>query len=359
MFNRKRLTLARQRRGLSGIQLAEKSGITAVTISRLESGQTRNPDEDTIASLAHALDYPAAFFTLAQDVEELDPDTVSFRSLKKMSSKEKDAALAAGSLGLDLYDWVETEYSLRSPDLLDLGRIGDPESAARLLRQHWGLGDRPIGNVLRLLESKGVRVLSLSERTHNVDAFSFWRKNLPFVFLNTFKTPEHTIFDCGHELGHLILHQHAGPRQSKSAEMEANRFAAAFLMPEHDIKAVVPRHGLSVGLIIKAKQRWRVSAMALTVRLNQLGWLSDWQYRTFCIELGRRGFRSSEPNGIERERSEIWQQILADLWKRRMTKKDIAQQLNLPHDEVESLIFGLAGMTTAPSIFEKPRLVSK
>lgn len=358
MFNRKRLSLARQRRGLTGIQLAEISGLTPVTVSRLESGQTRNPDEATVAALAKALDYPLTFFIHLDDPEELEVETVSFRSLSKMSSREREAALAAGSIGLELYDWVEKEYKLPAPDVLDLSSLDDPEGAARMLRQHWGLGDRPIGHVLKLLESKGIRLLSLAEKNNNVDAYSFWRKDRPFVFLNTVKTPEHSIFDSAHELGHLVLHRHAGPRSAKSAELEANRFASAFLMPEHDIKAVVPRHGISTNLIVRAKHRWRVSAMALTVRLNQVGWLSDWQYRSTCIELAKQGYRTSERNGIEREKSSLWQQVLTDLWKRRMTKEDIARRLNIPHDEIEKLVFGLTGGGEAqPVQVQRPRLV--
>lgn len=346
MFNRKRFTLARKRRGISGIQLSELSGITAVTISRLESGQTRSPDEETISALANALGYPKEFFSLVEDPEELDPETVSFRSLKKMSAKERDAALCAGTLGLEIYDWIQKHYNLPEPDLLDLSQIDDPEGASRLLRQHWGIGDRPISNVLKLLESKGVRVLSLAENNDNVDAYSFWRDEKPFVFLNTCKTAEHSIFDSAHELGHLVLHKHAGPRPTKSAEMEANSFGSAFLMPENDVKALMPRRGININLILSAKKRWRVSAMALTYRLNQLGFLSDWQYRSFCIELGKRGYRKSEKLGVEREKSTLWQLVLTDLWQRRMTKEDIAKELGWPHDEVEKLVFGLTGGDT-------------
>lgn len=349
MFNRKRFTLARKRRGISGIQLAEMSGITAVTISRIESGQTRSPDSDTVGALAQALGYPADFFEIEVDPEELDPETVSFRSLKKMSAKERDAALCAGTLGLELYDWVQKHYNLPKPDLLDLSSLDDSEGAARLVRQHWGIGDRPIGNVLKLLESKGVRVLSLAENNDNVDAYSFWRDEKPFVFLNTCKSAEHSIFDSTHELGHLVMHKHAGPRPTKSAEIEANQFGAAFLMPENDIKASMPRRGISVNLIINAKKRWRVSAMALTVRLNQLGFLSDWQYRSFCIDLAKRGYRRSEKIGIERERSTLWQLVLTDLWQRKMTKADIAKELGWPHDEVEKLVFGLTGSPGNPT----------
>ena len=347
MFNRKRLTLARERRGLTGIQLSERSGITAITISRLESGQTKQPDDNTIAGLAHALQYPATFFH-KDDPEELDAEIVSFRSLKKMNSKERNAALWAGSLGLEIYDWIEQEYHLPAPLIPDLRENDDPESAARLVRQEWGLGDRPIGNVLRLLESKGVRVLSLEEKNKNVDAYSFWRNQKPFVFLNTFKSAEHSIFDCGHELGHLVLHKHGSLKPTKSAEVDANRFASAFLMPAHDVRAAIPRRLINPTLIIEAKARWKVSAMALTVRLNQVGLLSDWQYRSLCIELGKLGYRSSEKIGVEREKSILWQKILSDLWQKRQTKEDIGKHLGIPHDEVERLVLRLAGDVQRP-----------
>jgi len=347
MFNRKRLTLARERRGFTGIHLSELSGITAVTISRLESGQTKEPDDDTINRLAVALSYPVSFFH-KDAPEELDTEIVSFRSLKKMNARERNAALWAGSLGLEIYDWIEREYQLPAPSIPDLRGNDDPENAARLVRQEWGLGDKPIGNVLRMLESKGVRVLSLEEQNKNVDAFSFWRNQKPFVFLNTFKTAEHSIFDCGHELGHLVLHKHGNLKPTKSAEIEANRFASAFLMPAHDVRAAIPRRLISTKLIIEVKARWKVSAMALTVRLNHLGLLGDWQYRSLCIELGKIGYRTSEKTGVGREKSVVWQKILTDLWLKRQTKEDIGRHLSIPHDEVERLVFRLAGDVQRP-----------
>src|SRR5262249_2550641 len=158
-----------------------------------------------------------------------------------------------------------------------------------------------------------VRVFSLSEKTDAFDAISFWRNEKPFVFLNNFKTAEHSIFDSVHELGHLTLHKHGGTHPSRAAEREANLFASAFLMPADDVRARLPRF-ITVNVILEAKKRWRVSAMAMAYRLRTLGLLSEWQYKSHCIELGRRGFRCAEPNGIERETSRVWQKILTQLW---------------------------------------------
>lgn len=345
MFNHKRLSLARKRRRLTAKRLAERTGLSAVTISRLEKGDNQ-PDDNTVLKLSEGLGFPVKFF-FDDDPEEIDIRAASFRSLSKMSAKERDAAISAGSLGLQLSDWVEERFNLPSANLLDLSYETNPEAAARSLRQFWGLGEKPIGNMLGLLETHGVRIFSLSENTASVDAFSFWRDDRPFVFLNNFKTAERSIFDAVHELGHLSLHKHGGPKLSRSTEREADNFASAFLMPSQDVRSRMPRL-ITVGVVIKAKARWRVSAMAMAYRLHALGLLSDWQYKSACIELGKRGFRTGEPGGIERETSIVWRKVFSQLWSERTTKSEIADSLNLPLDELEGLVWELAGPSLRP-----------
>jgi Zn-dependent peptidase ImmA (M78 family) len=264
-----------------------------------------------------------------------------------MSARERDAAVSAGSLGLQLNGWIEERFSLPQANLLDLSYETSPEVAASSLRQNWRIGEKPIGNMLALLETNGIRLFSLSENTASVNAFSFWRDDKPFVFLNNFKTAESSIFDSAHELGHLVMHKHGDPKGNRSAEREADRFASAFLMPEKDVKARIPRR-INIDTILDYKRRWRVSAMAMAYRLSALGLLSAWQYKSICIELGRRGFRSSEPIGIDRETSVIWRKVLAQLWAERTTKNDIADSLHLPLDELEGLIWNLAGVEQRP-----------
>jgi len=311
-------------------------------VSKVENGH--QPDEATVQKLANALDYPVDFFFM-EAPETLETKAVSFRSLKKMSAAERNASLAAGSIGIAFYDWIENHFNLPAPDLIDLSKERDrPEVAARLLRQHWGLGDRPIGSLLKLYESKGIRVLSLSENTPNVDAYSFWHAERPYMLLNQRKTAERSNFDSAHELAHLVLHFHAARESAPidDAEKQADQFASAFLMPEADVMNRFG-HVYSASQIIKAKHRWKVSAMALATRLHGLRMLSDWIYRSIIIELGQRGYRKGEPIGVERETSTVLAKVLAALWKNGVTRSEIAQKLNLPWEEVETLIFDLAG----------------
>lgn len=344
MFNGKRLSLARKRQRLTAKELAEKTGKSPVTITRLETGQNQ-ADSDTLSKLADALGYPLEFF-FKEDPPSLSPQIVSFRSLSSMTARERNAALSAGDYGVELYDWLDRNYNLPKLDLPFFDPSLTPEAAAESLRQHWGLGYQPINNFIKLLEAKGIRVLSLEESTANVDAFSFWQNEKAFVFLNSFKSAERSIFDTAHELGHLVLHKHGetsgADEDTRTAEIEANRFASAFLMPEEDIRARMPRL-ITADLIIRAKKRWRVSAMALGYRLHHLSapMITEWQYRSICIELGKRGYRTREPDGIQREVSTLWNKVLSELWADRKSLADIADELLLPRKEVEKLLFGI------------------
>ena len=346
-FNHKRLALARMRRRMTGKALALKAGITADTLSRLEKGH-RSPEDDTAIKLAEALNYPIDFF-FGDDPVDIDADGVSFRNFSKMSAKEKDAAKAAGQLGVQLADWAETQFNIPEPNLPDLSYQPDPEKAAVDARQYWGIGERPIGNMIGLLESKGVRVLALSEDTANINAFSFWRDGKPYIFLNNFKTAESSVFDSGHELGHLLLHCKGDLRGDRLLEREADGFAAAFLMPWNDVRATVGRPVTSE-VIISAKSRWRVSAFALLRRLWRMKLVeTEYQYRSLCIDLSRRGYRSGEPLGIQREISTVWKQVFSSLWADRVTKDDVAKELSVPLDELEGLVSNMTSHGGRPS----------
>lgn len=353
MFNVQRMELARKRQRLTAKALAEKADVSPVTLSRVVNG-LQTPDEETVDKIIEALGFPRDFF-FADDPAPLSAEAASFRSLTAMSARERDAALSAGSFAFELADWVRVRFNLPEPDLLDLSHERDPAGAARALRQHWGIGERPILHMIKLLEAKGIRVFSLAENTKNVDAFSCWHNGEPYVFLNTFKTTERSRFDAAHELGHLILHKHGGPNQGRAAELEAHAFAANFLMPHDDVVASIP-YVRTLDQVVSAKRRWGVSVAALAHRLHRMGRISDWVYRTFCIQINQR-YGKEEPHGLSAERSAIWQSVLTELWREGVTREQIARDLNLPPNEVENLLFGLVGDTRPPAKGSQPTLV--
>lgn len=335
-FNPTRLSIARQRHLLNKKGFADRVGVTAHTATRWELGASI-PSDDAVKEIANALSFPVQFF-YEPDVEVPNPELVSFRSQKAMTARIRDAALAAGAIGFLISDWIETKFDLPDIDVPDLN-LYEPEAAAVVLRQSWGVGEQPISNMVHLLESKGVRVFSLAENSKRVNAFSLWRDEKPYVFLNTMKTAENSRFDAAHELGHLVLHQD-GKTTGRTAEEEANQFASAFLMPIADLLAHRLRNVYSLDQLIQAKKRWKVSASALNYRTHKLGYSTDWKYRDICIQLSSR-FKDVEPAGIERERSVVWQKVMKTLWSEKITQVDIARALHIPESEVNTLIFGI------------------
>lgn len=342
-FNPSRLALARKRLGLSKTALADESGISVRSIGYYES-ETSNviPSEEHLNLLASILKLPVEFF-FGADLDELNCDAASFRSLTTLTSSERDAALAYGRFAMLLSEWIDKKFHLPAASIPSL-RDFEPEGAAQALREHWGLGQRPISNVVHLLESRGARVFSLPVDSRAVDAFSLWHGEIPFVFLNTKKSAEHTRFDCVHELGHLSLHTHGAPRNSRKREVEteANRFASAFLMPEGDVLAhIPPPRTITVKTIHRLKKRWGVSAIALVFRLHKLRIISEWQYRSMCVQLTEDGYRSGEPDGIQRDGSQVFSKVFAALKAEGITRGVIARELNVTPALIDSLLVGL------------------
>jgi Zn-dependent peptidase ImmA (M78 family)/DNA-binding XRE family transcriptional regulator len=345
-FNPSRLTLARKRRGLTKARLAKAVGVEPRSISAYESGEF-GPDDERLQKLSSVLRFDARFFH-GDDLDEPSPDCASFRALTKMTASQRDIALGCGAVALMLNEWIESRFELPAADLPDFSGT-EPEAAAYMLRQQWGLGELPIKNMVHLLEARGVRVFSLAIDASTVDAYSMWRGRTPFVFLNTNKTSEHSRFDAAHELGHLVLHRHGSP-QGQIAEREANAFASALLMPRSSVLAHAPKFA-TLDSIIERKKIWSVSVAALNYRLHALGVLTDWHYRSLCIEIAKRGFRTSEPFEIKRETSQIYAKVFSALRDEGITKRDIAHELAVLPDEVEQLVFGLmiTGISSAES----------
>jgi Zn-dependent peptidase ImmA (M78 family) len=346
-FNQSRLVLARKRRGLSKKALAENSKLGLRTIVYYESGEGA-PSNDAVQTLANVLKFPVAFF-YGSDVEEIDSETASFRSLKRMTASQRDSAIAAGTLATTLSRWIDDQFELPSPDIPSLRNfLPDAAAAAMVLRNEWHLGQRPIKNMVHLLEAHGVRVFSLPMDVdpEAVDAFSVWHHGTPFVFLSPIKSGERGRTDAAHELGHLTLHEH-GIARSRQAEIEADAFAAAFLMPADDVIAHTPR-GISLKTVHKIKKRWSVSAMAMVHRLKSLNLITEWQYRTFCIQLSQAGYKRSEPDGLPRDASQIFAKVFDALRAEGRSRSVIARDLSITSVELDSYLLGLTMVAVPP-----------
>lgn len=363
MFNSDRLRIARERRCMSMKELADATGLTSKTISNYENaGEFEEINSKSIDLIAKALKYPIDFFK-AGEVQSVDIDAISFRAMSKLSAKRKNAAVAVSSLAVEFADWIDSKFNIPASNvpLLDFdSRPIDPEEAAYMVRSAWGVGELSIRNMVHLLESNGVRVFSLAENCKEVDAFSFWRDDKPYILLNTMKSPERSRFDAAHELAHLVLHRHL-PNTGRDEEIEADKFASAFLMPKSSVLARIHRMP-SLSFLIEAKKYWRTSLAALVRRTYDVGLSSEWHYRQLSIELSRKGYRTEEPKGIhnrDRETSLILEKVFSSLREKKIPRSEILSELNyLPVDEVSALTFKNSFFINVISTNNNPSFIS-
>lgn len=335
MFNPSRLRVARQRLGLTRTGLAETSGVSLRSLTNYETGKL-TPSDETLHRLSTALSVPIPFF-MREDIDVIPTEAASFRKLSKTTATTRDAVLTNASLAVEFFAVIESKFKLPTPSIPTLEQL-TPEQAADLVRHRWNLADRPISNMVHLVESKGVRVSSLPHDHSEVDAFCFVRDGIPFVFLNTSKSAERQRFDAAHELGHLVLHgeQDMDQSDSREREMQANQFAASFLMPRSAILSQ-SMNAASVPRILAARTYWKVSAMALTHRLHELKLLSDWQYRSTCINLSEQGYRASEPGGMVPETSLLLRKVMFGS-SNKVSLADAAAKLMVHPSEVRSYV---------------------
>jgi Zn-dependent peptidase ImmA (M78 family)/DNA-binding XRE family transcriptional regulator len=358
VFNPTRLALARKRRGKTKLVLAKDVGVTTRMIIAYEAG-AYSPSDDTLVKLAAALRFPPSFFH-AEDAPQISLDGSSFRSLKSMTAAQRESALAAGTLAVEISRWMDERFDLPKPNVPSM-RGYDPETAAEALRARWRIGEKTIENMVRLLEFQGVRVFSLPIDSASVDAFSVWHDRTPFVFLNSLKSSERSRFDAAHELAHLTLHQHGAP-QGRLAESQADHFASAFLIPRNTLLASAPRNP-TLRTLIQLKKKWKVALIALVHRLYALNLLSEWQYRGLCIEIASEGYRKSDPESIQRESSELLAKVLGLLREDGFSRGALAKELNLEVGDLDLLVRGLVlasvegrGQQKGPMISGRPSL---
>lgn len=351
-FNHLRLDAARKLRGLTVSELAERLPVSRRSLTDYLAGKI-TPNSETVSTLAQTLEMPEEFFFRA-DLEIPSADAVSFRSLARMKASNRDKALTFGGLAAELSEWIAREFNTPSVTVPDLGFEDDPEIAANILRSEWGWGEAAIPNMVHLLEHKGVRVFSVAVESHEVDAFSLWLDEKPYVFLNTMKSAERSRFDAAHELGHLLMHRHS-LRGFRDAEREAHAFASFFLMPRRSLLASL-KPNPSVRSLLQRKAEWGVSVAALATACQRVGLYTDWQYRSVFKEITRKGYRRHEPESIMRESSKVFPQILNALRADGLGRAHIADKLGVSIRDLDSLMFGLGFTSITGGIDRKSNI---
>lgn len=298
-FDPERLQQARQLALRTKQDVAGAVGVSAAAIGQFESGITP-PRADTLEKLAGYLNVPVQFFAAGRPRVRLESDNVYFRSLRATTSRQRKKAISYTEQVWELANALERHVRFPRIDIPGFagGEIApdtfpaDPAAAARYLREAWNMGDGPVPQVVRLVESKGivaVLVPMVEDEVARIDAFSTSALSRPVMVLSPDRADDvyRHRFSAAHELGHLVLH---GGRVAGTTdiEREADKFAAEFLTPRSAMETRL-KNRLDMADVLKVSLEWGVEPKSVIYRSRELGKISEATARRGYIRLNQVG----------------------------------------------------------------------
>lgn len=281
-----KLKQIRKAQKLTQEQVAEGAGISITAYGNIERGNSF-PKTKTIQLLANTLGVTIDALWKRKD------------SLKGVRFRANHKLLARDRVLLDTEKWLNkrnlladkleiseerfenplNDFIARAKNSFDLDESFIPRLADDL-RAFWDLGDKPIRNLMLLLEKRGVKVFPYKIHSPHFYGLSVSADGGgPAVVVNTLESlsVERWIFSAAHELGHLVLHCSSFGMEKDydpedKEEKEADLFASHFLMP--DRKFISEWNDLQgagfAERILTVKKIFKVSWATIVYRLSKL-----------------------------------------------------------------------------------------
>lgn len=298
-----KITEARESIGLNMTELADEVGVTRQAVSRYELG-TLTPSPEIMGKMISLFGQPLAFFTSQRERNHVARGTSFFRSFKSATATSRRVCLRRKQWLVDTFNFISKYINLPEVRIEQYSQEeyskDEIEEIATQCRRFWGLGDGPIGDLIKLLEANGFVVARADFGVEKIDAFSFWYGDRPFIFLSGDKSSAvRSRFDAAHELGHMVLHsgltsdQLEDPVTLKRIEAEADQFAGRFLLPATSFPSEVFSSRLNH--FIELKRRWRVSMGAMIYRCSDLAIFNEDQVLNLRRQMSMNKMRTREP----------------------------------------------------------------
>lgn len=302
-----RLKLARRKAGFSlrDLSAAMEEKVTAQAIGKYERGECM-PSSGVLLALSKALGVSLSYMLDTQGIELCG---VEFRTKANTSARNR------AQVETEVIEWIERYLQVERVLELDsaewqcpvarprkLKEVGDAEKLAADVRKEWNLGTDPIPNMTELLEEKGLKVLtvSLPDRVSGLTCLVKRpdEADLPVIVVNNQFSLERRRLTLSHELAHRLIDTDS--LSEKDEEKAANLFAGAFLMPREHLLREAGKHRSAFGYkeIIDLKRLYRVSGVALLMRLRQLDVITE-STLIYAFQTIARGWRTQEPDELE------------------------------------------------------------
>ena len=368
------LAWAREEAGLTQVELAEQAKLEVKWVRAWENAES-SPTKGQFSTLVKCLKRPSALFFLPEPPVEAGLPT-SFRSAQalgdhRLGPKETRQIRWARRLQ-ELAAWVlrdansseiHLDQYLPNQDPIKVASVERSKSGISAADQlEWSSPSAAFRAWRAHLEDQGILVLQLSMGRNNIRGFGASNDYAPLVAVNTAYHPTARIFTLFHEVAHLLTRTDAAcqnfviPSQNdQSVERWCERFAAAYLLPEEDIKRIAAeKYGVTAASRTAdpdtarlIANKFSVSTRATAIRLQEIGIADPTLYSAVVSQLAARDWNDASGRGgggqpasekrINQLGTRLPSALLAAAGRGRLTTRDLADHLALNTGQLDDL----------------------
>lgn len=337
MFN-KNLKYYRLKNNFTKTKLASMVGVSTMAITHYESGE-RRPDMPVIKLLAEALNVKVTDFLVSRN-ENLVFSHEEFRKNGKLNKSQQDYVRESVeeyfSRFFESVELLGGEVLPEAPRINTVDLSEDIEENALRLRRYLKLAESgPVGNLMELLENKGVLIYMIDIDNDGFSGINGTVNERPYIAVNKNMTAERLRTTLGHELAHFAF-KWPDEMDENQKEKMATAISGAFLLPEIDAKRELGIHRKSIKTdMFMICEEYGVAMSLLVMRAKNCGIINESVCRNYFINLNRTGGRKNEKSRIPVEKPSLFPQLVyRAVNEDEITIQKGAELLQIPFEEV-------------------------
>lgn len=346
-----RIRQARELCGLTQSELAERAGVAQSAIAQIES-DVYSPSDAVLHSIAISTGFDLAFLKLEEPPPNFPFASTLYRSLLKVSAKDKARAHRVAQLMFELVSRMRKRF--RDMPVMLPRTTEDPLTSARIARSNLGLSpNTPIPSIIAAVERAGVLVLNLPIEIDGLDGFSAWvgpSQSIPLICLLSRRHGFRVRATISEELGHLCMHTPLRVSVDE-AERQAKEFAGEFLIPEEAMRLEMETP-ITLSSLARSKKRWGASIQFQIVHAQRAGMLTPNQCRYLMQQLSAKGWRREEPSdhAIASEQPRAFRKMAEMLYGSPVNLNAIRKETGIPLRVLKAVFYDGLIRSEAPEI---------
>lgn len=296
-INHRMIQLARESRGYTQTELADKLGIPQGNLSRMERGDI-GIKEEHLNNFASILNYPINFFYQTNQICTTDTHYRKAITIEQKIKLKAEAFMNIAKFNIEAM-LKSLDITLNVPSLSEMH--DSPEKVAKFLRGYWKIPRGSINNLIEIIERNGIIILQANFETEKIDGRTIVTETgHPIIFINKNAPGDRQRLTIAHELGHVIMHLNKLASFSSDEEEEAFRFAIEFLMPLSECQYEM-NDKLSIEKLADLKKIWKVSMQSILYRAQKQSLVPYNRCRYLWSQFSSKGWRKQEPIDIPKE----------------------------------------------------------